>query len=143
MTHAEAALATGEFQQLLCFNHGHLLDSTALTTLFPRAKHLGMQTINGAPFAQGLLTDQGIDKAIDAENTPNWLLDELDSLLAMLEDAGIGILEAALWFALRPDVVDTVLLGAQTPNELTEVKTILEREPSAALRFCQAWEKRT
>ncbi|MCL4541039.1 MAG: aldo/keto reductase [Chloroflexi bacterium] len=143
IAHAEAALATGEFQQLLCFNHGHLLDSTALTALFPHAKRLDMRTINGAPFAQGLLTDQGIDKAIDAEDTPEGLLDKLDSLLAMLEDADIGILEAALWFALDPDIIDAVLLGAQTPDELEKVKIILESEPSAALRFCQAWKKRT
>ncbi|MCL4545191.1 MAG: aldo/keto reductase [Chloroflexi bacterium] len=136
------ALATGEFEAVLSFGHIHLLDDSALDPLFAQAKRTHILTINGAPFAGGQLTPPGIDEIIDAPDTPEDVLERVDELLALLDQHGLSIEEAALGFSTSQSLIDVTLVGASTVNELEQCRLILERDPTALLAFVMEWAQR-
>jgi D-threo-aldose 1-dehydrogenase len=111
---------TGELDCVLLAGRYSLLDQSALTELLPLCTERGVSVIVGGVFNSGLLADPKPGATYDYAPANADLLDRALALKAACERHGVPLRAAALQFPFTHPAVSTVLVGARSPEEVTD-----------------------
>jgi D-threo-aldose 1-dehydrogenase len=101
-----------------------LLDQRAAQTLLPAAQERGVSVMAGGVFNSGLLARPGPAARFDYQAAPAALIERARAIEATCARYGVPLRAAAARFPLRHPAVATVLIGARTPQEITEAVTL-------------------
>jgi D-threo-aldose 1-dehydrogenase len=107
-----------------------LLDRSAADELLPLCEERGISVIAGGVFNSGLLAG---GTTYDYESAPPDVLARAAELGRVCERHGAPLAAAAVQFPLRHPVIDTVLVGCRTPDEIDEDVRLSQIELPAAL----------
>lgn len=99
---------TSVFDVALSHNRYTLVDRSA-ESLYVRAKELGMQVFNAAPFGGGTLANG--ERTYGYRDMPADFAEHVRRVRALAQDAGIDLAAAALQFSIRSPLVDTTVVG--------------------------------
>ena len=91
----------------------NLLDQSGADELLPLCHHLGIPVLAAGVFQGGALADQGVVQP---------------RLRALCRQYDVPLLAAAVQFPLTHPAVPAVVVGARSPQEITEVAQLLEFE---------------
>jgi D-threo-aldose 1-dehydrogenase len=91
----------------------NLLDQSGADELLPLCHHLGIPVLAAGVFQGGALADHGVVQP---------------RLRALCSQYGVPLLAAAVQFPLTHPAVPAVVVGARSPQEITEVAQLLEFE---------------
>jgi D-threo-aldose 1-dehydrogenase len=97
-----------------------LLDQRAAQTLLPAARDRGVSVMAGGVFNSGLLARPGPGARYDYRAAPAALVERARAIEATCARYGVPLRAAAARFPLRHPAVAAVLIGARTPQEITE-----------------------
>jgi D-threo-aldose 1-dehydrogenase len=97
-----------------------LLDQRAAQALLPAAQERGVSVMAGGVFNSGLLASPGPGARYDYRAAPAALIERARAIEATCGRYGVPLRAAAARFPLRHPAVATVLIGARTPQEITE-----------------------
>jgi D-threo-aldose 1-dehydrogenase len=97
-----------------------LLDQRAAQTLLPAAQERGVSVLAGGVFNSGLLARPDPGARFDYRAAPAALIDRARAIEAACARHGVPLRAAAARFPLRHPAVAAVLIGARTPQEITE-----------------------
>jgi D-threo-aldose 1-dehydrogenase len=97
-----------------------LLDQRAAPTLLPAAQQRGVSVLAGGVFNSGLLARPGPGARFDYRTAPPALIERARAIEATCARYGVPLRAAAARFPLRHPAVAAVLIGARTPQEITE-----------------------
>lgn len=104
---------------LLAQQYSLITHQEALERLFPEAKKCNMQIVLGGIFESGFLA--GKDRyAYKPENVTAELREKRAKLDAIAKEYRVDLRTASLQFALAPDAVTSVLVGASTPEQIQQ-----------------------
>ena len=112
-----------DFDCFLVAGRYTLLEQPALDALFPVCEERDIAVIAGGVFNSGLLAGGGTYNYAPA---PSELIERAERLRAVCESHGVSLKAAALQFPLSHPVVETVLTGARTPDEIRENTSLFE-----------------
>ena len=107
-----------------------LLDHTALDRLFPACAARGVKVVLGGPYNSGLLAG---GSTFNYETAPAELADRARAIATVCASHGIDLKAAALQFCAAHPVVDAIIPGARTPDEVRENAAMLAFAIPAAL----------
>ncbi|GAA0612796.1 aldo/keto reductase [Kribbella sandramycini] len=105
-----------------------LLDQSATEELLPLCEKLGVAVLAAGVFQGGVLADTAAGAPHGYAKVPPALLERIDQLRALCHRYDVPLLAAAVQFPLRHPVVPAVVVGARTPQEITEVAAWLEHD---------------
>ncbi len=115
---------------LTAFNYS-LLFREAGDELMPSAKAKGMGIVAGSPLQQGWLSEKFDD--IIQHSPPAWLSrrrgEQMLRLYGYVDRLGLPLLEVALRFVLSNPLIDTVLSGSRSKEEVEMNVKIAEKGP--------------
>jgi D-threo-aldose 1-dehydrogenase len=97
-----------------------LLDQRAAQTLLPAAQKRGVSVLAGGIFNSGLLARPAPGARFDYRAAPAALIERARAIEATCAGYGVPLRAAAARFPLRHPSVAAVLIGARTPQEITE-----------------------
>jgi D-threo-aldose 1-dehydrogenase len=97
-----------------------LLDQRGAQALLPAAQERGVSVMAGGVFNSGLLAGPGPGARYDYRAAPAALIERARAIEATCSRYGVPLRAAAARFPLRHPAVATVLIGARTPQEITE-----------------------
>jgi D-threo-aldose 1-dehydrogenase len=99
-----------------------LLDRTAERDLFPACRHRGVSVIAAGVFNTGLLAtpEPGPGARFEYVEADEQSLKAARAMAATCRTYGAELPAAALQFALREPAVGTVLVGAETPDQIRQ-----------------------
>jgi D-threo-aldose 1-dehydrogenase len=97
-----------------------LLDQRAAQALLPAARDRGVSVMAGGVFNSGLLARPGPGARFDYRAAPAALVERARAIEATCARYGVPLRAAAARFPLRHPAVAAVLIGARTPEEITE-----------------------
>lgn len=105
---------------VMCAGRYTLLDGTAAADLLPAAEKRGVQVVVAAVFNSGLLaTDRPVAGAtFDYAAAPEALIRRVDRIADVAAPYGVTLPQLAVQFPLRHPAVSTVVLGADTPEQI-------------------------
>jgi aryl-alcohol dehydrogenase-like predicted oxidoreductase len=110
---------TGKFDVVLTAFNYSLLWREAEIDVLPAAKANNLGVIIGSPLQQGALSRRFDD---EVNNGAPWLSSprrkQFKALYALLDDLKIPIVECAMRFVISNTVVDTILTGSRSPEEV-------------------------
>lgn len=95
-----------------------LLDQSALPELLPRCAERGISVIAAGAFNSGVLADPRPGALYDYAPASDRILHRADRLAQVCRAAGVPLSAAALRFPLNHPAVASVLVGAQSPEEV-------------------------
>jgi aryl-alcohol dehydrogenase-like predicted oxidoreductase len=110
-----------------------LLDRSAADELLPLCAERGISVIAGGVFNSGVLAGGTM---YDYEAAPPDILARAAELGRVCERYGVPLAAAAVQFPLRHPVIDTVVVGCSTPDEIDEDVRLSQLELPAEL-----WEE--
>ena len=119
---------TGVFDVVLSHNRYTLVDRQA-EPLYSRAKQMGMQVFNAAPFGGGTLAN-GQD-SYGYRDMPADFAAHLDRVRRLARDMGVDLASAALQFSMRSPLVDTTVVGIPSLARLQELEELLAADVPA------------
>ncbi|MBF9073131.1 aldo/keto reductase [Streptacidiphilus fuscans] len=109
-----------------------LLDRSGGDALLPEAERRGASVLVGGVFNSGLLADPRPGATFDYAPASPQLLERALRLKALCAEYDVPLRAAALQFPLRQRAVAGVLVGARTPAEIADARTMLDvRVPDA------------
>jgi D-threo-aldose 1-dehydrogenase len=121
-----AAARTGAVDELMVAARYTLLDRSAADELLPICRELGVRVVAAAVFHGGLLVEApSASSTYDYAAAPLSVSLRAAELARICAEAGIPLPAAALQFPLRHPVVDSVVVGAVEPGQITEVMRLL------------------
>lgn len=116
------ALKNGDFDCFLLAGRFTLLDQSALSTLLPECQKRKVSIINGGVFNSGLLANLDAQQLkYDYGDAPEEKIDKAKAINTVCQKYGIPLAAAALQFPLRHPAVATILSGARSSKEVTEI----------------------
>jgi D-threo-aldose 1-dehydrogenase len=110
-----------------------LLDNSAADTLLPAAEERGVAVVAGGVFNSGLLAAPVAGARFDYQVAPAALLARARELEAVCARYGVPLRAAAARFPLRHPAVASVLIGARSAAEITDVIRLRDADIPAAL----------
>ncbi|MEU4193208.1 aldo/keto reductase [Kribbella sp. NPDC026611] len=105
-----------------------LLDQSGADELLPLCEKLGVVVLAAGVFQGGVLADTANGAPHGYERVPPEVLRTIDELRGLCRRYGVPLLAAALQFPLRHPAVPAVVVGARSPQEITEVAAWLEHD---------------
>ncbi|MEL6983923.1 MAG: aldo/keto reductase [Actinomycetota bacterium] len=121
---AEAWLAVEQVGQIfLAFG---LLDPYAASSVLPQARATGRKVWIRGVLGGGVLAAAMRDPNEVADHAKHQAITEL---VAIAADAGLGLDQLAIGWAIRPDEVDAVVLGMSSPRHLTRNLDLFAQPP--------------
>lgn len=123
---------TGLFDAILFVHYYNFAYADVGEQVIAAAHGAGMITLVGAPYRQGLLTndDPGFIDEITAQrrsSVPPGVVERIRRAQTIAAEAGVGLMELGLRWVLQDRRVDTVLVGARNERELDENLAWMER----------------
>jgi D-threo-aldose 1-dehydrogenase len=105
---------------VMCAGRYTLLDGTAATDLLPAAEERGVQVVVASVFNSGILaSDRPVAGAtFDYAAAPEALIRRVDRIADIAEPYGVTLPQLAVQFPIRHPAVSTVVLGADTPEQI-------------------------
>ncbi len=105
---------------VMCAGRYTLLDGTAATDLLPAAEERGVQVVVASVFNSGILaSDRPVAGAtFDYAAAPEALIRRVDRIADIAESYGATLPQLAVQFPIRHPAVSTVVLGADTPEQI-------------------------
>ncbi len=117
-----AALEHGDFDCFLLAGRFTLLDQSALATLLPKCAQRKVSIINGGVFNSGLLANlQAAELKYDYGHAPEEKIAKAKKIDAVCKKYEVPLAAAALQFPLWHPAVCTILLGARSAKEVSEI----------------------
>ncbi|MGW3043011.1 aldo/keto reductase [Kitasatospora sp. NPDC001159] len=110
-----------------------LLDQGAVADLLPEAAARGVSVIVGGVFNSGVLAAPSPGATFDYAAAPAALVDRVLRMQAVCRRHGVPLRAAAVRFALAPQAVTGVLIGARSAEEITDAARLLELDIPEAL----------
>ncbi|MEV6055119.1 aldo/keto reductase [Streptomyces sp. NPDC052107] len=110
-----------------------LLDQGAMTELLPEAARRGVSVIVGGVFNSGVLAAPKPGATFDYATAPTELVDRALRMQSVCERHGVPLRAAAVRFALAPQPVAGVLIGARSAEEVTDAARLLDLDIPDAL----------
>lgn len=121
------ALTNGDFDCFLLAGRFTLLDQSALSTLLPECAKRKVSIINGGVFNSGLLANLNAQElTYDYGNAPAEKIAKAKALDIVCKKYNIPLAAAALQFPLQHPAVATILSGARSDKEVTEIMEWLD-----------------
>ncbi|MGW9045761.1 aldo/keto reductase [Streptomyces lydicus] len=105
---------------VLCAGRWTLLERTAFDDLLPVCERRGTSVVVGGVYNSGLLADPSPGAPYDYAPAPPELLARARHLAAVCEEFGVPLKAAALRFPFGHPAVAAAVVGAATPEEMTE-----------------------
>lgn len=113
---------------VMCAGRYTLLDASAATDLLPAAEERGVQVVVAAVFNSGLLaTERPLAGArFDYGEPPADLVARVNRIADLAAAYGLTVPHLAVQFPLRHPAVSTVVLGADTPAQVSANARLLD-----------------
>jgi len=123
----------GSFDVMLLAGRYSLLEQPALTHFLPLAQRQGIGVLLGGVFNSGILATGAISGAkYNYHDAPPDILAKVADIARVCAAHGVALPTAALHFALGHPAVASVVLGAQSPQEVERnVAALASSVPSA------------
>ncbi|QNE36022.1 aldo/keto reductase [Leifsonia shinshuensis] len=105
---------------VMCAGRYTLLDGSAATDLLPAALERGVEVVVAAVFNSGILATErpGADAHFDYGAAPAALIERAGRIADVAAPYGVGLPQLAVQFPLRHPAVSTVVLGAESPEQI-------------------------
>ncbi len=126
---------TGVFDVALSHNRYTLVDRQA-EPLYARAKQLGMQVFNAAPFGGGTLANG--QESYGYREMPAAFAAHLSRVRDLARDMDVDLAAAALQFSMRSPLVDTTVVGIPSLERLRALEDLMA--PGVPAEFFAAVE---
>ena len=124
----------GSFDVMLLAGRYSLLEQPALTQFLPLAQQRGISVLLGGVFNSGILATGAVSGAkYNYRDAPPEILAKVAKIERVCAVYGIALPTAALHFALGHPAVASVVLGAQSPQEVERNVAALSTDVPAAL----------
>jgi D-threo-aldose 1-dehydrogenase len=124
----------GSFDTMLLAGRYSLLEQPALAEFLPLAQQQGMGVMLGGVFNSGILATGALSGAkYNYQDAPPEILAKVTHIERVCAAHGVALPTAALHFALGHPAVASVVLGAQSPEEVERNAAALGSEVPAAL----------
>jgi D-threo-aldose 1-dehydrogenase len=124
----------GSFDTMLLAGRYSLLEQPALAQFLPLAQQQGIGVLLGGVFNSGILASGAVAGAkYNYQDAPPQILEKVAQIQRVCDAHGVALPTAALHFALGHPAVASVVLGAETPQEVERNVAGLSREVPAAL----------
>ena len=134
---ALAFVEAGEVAVVLLAGRYTLLDRSAERELLPACAERGVPVIAGGVFNSGVLAGGA---TFDYESAPGDILKRRDALQAACARHGVPLAAAAIQFPLRHPAVESILVGARSPDEIrTDVRLLADVVPDELWSELDAW----
>ncbi|MFK3980761.1 aldo/keto reductase [Micromonospora sp. NPDC050397] len=111
---------TGDLDAVLLAGRYTLLDQSGLADLLPLCADRGVSVIAGGVYNSGLLADPKPGATYDYLPAPTELLDRALAIQDVCAKHGVPLRAAAVQFPLGHPAVASVVLGARSPDEVTD-----------------------
>lgn len=111
---------TGKLDAILLAGRYTLLDQSGLADLLPLCAERGVSVIAGGVYNSGLLADPKPGATYDYLPAPATVLDRALAIQAVCARHGVPLRAAAIQFPLGHPAVASVVLGARSPDEVTD-----------------------
>lgn len=123
----------GSFDVMLLAGRYSLLEQPALATFLPLARERGIAVLLGGVFNSGILATGAVPGAkYNYRDAPADVLDKVARIERVCAAHGVALPVAALHFAKGAPAVASLVLGAQTPEEVERnVNGLLANVPDA------------
>jgi D-threo-aldose 1-dehydrogenase len=123
----------GSFDTMLLAGRYSLLEQPALTHFLPLALQKGIGVLLGGVFNSGILATGAIEGAkYNYRGAPPEIMAKVAEIERVCNAHGVALPTAAPHFALGHPAVSSVVLGAQTPQEVERnVAALSSQVPSA------------
>jgi D-threo-aldose 1-dehydrogenase len=124
----------GSFDTMLLAGRYSLLEQPALKQFLPLALQQGMGVLLGGVFNSGILATGAVPGAkYNYQDAPAEILAKVTRIQRVCDAHGVALPTAALHFALGHPAVASVVLGAQSPQEVERNVAALSSVVPAAL----------
>jgi D-threo-aldose 1-dehydrogenase len=124
----------GSFDTMLLAGRYSLLEQPALAQFLPLAQQQGMGVLLGGVFNSGILASGAVAGAkYNYQDAPPQILEKVARIQRVCDAHGVALPTAALHFALGHPAVASVVLGAQSPQEVERNVASLASVVPAAL----------
>lgn len=124
----------GSFDVMLLAGRYSLLEQPALTQFLPLAQQRGIGVLLGGVFNSGILATGAVTGAkYNYRDAPPEILEKVARIEHVCAAHGVALPTAALHFALGHPAVASVVLGAQSPQEVERNMAALSNDVPAAL----------
>lgn len=123
----------GDFDCFLMAGRYTLLEQDSLDTLLPMAEAQGSSIIAGGVYNSGLLVDPGPDATYDYEPATDDVISKAQELQSVCQDFDVPLRAAALQFPLGHPAVSSIVVGARTPEEVTDNLVMFQQDIPSAL----------
>jgi D-threo-aldose 1-dehydrogenase len=124
----------GSFDTMLLAGRYSLLEQPALAQFLPLAQQQGMGVLLGGVFNSGILASGAVAGAkYNYQDAPPPILEKVARIQRVCDAHGVALPTAALHFALAHPAVASVVLGAESPEEVERNVAGLSRAVPAAL----------
>jgi D-threo-aldose 1-dehydrogenase len=123
----------GSFDTMLLAGRYSLLEQPALERFLPLAQQQGIGVMLGGVFNSGILATGAVDGAkYNYQDAPPEILAKVARIEGVCTAHGVALPTAALHFALGHPAVASVVLGAETPQEVERnVAALSSKVPTA------------
>lgn len=125
LAETRAYVETGLFDVALNHNRYTLVDRSA-EELYVRARELGMQVFNAAPFGGGTLANG--ESTYGYHSMPVEFAAHVGRVRELAREAGVDLAAAALQFSMRSPLVDTTVVGIPSLARLDALAGLIEAE---------------
>jgi D-threo-aldose 1-dehydrogenase len=117
----QAAVDSGEVDQIQSFHTYTLLNQDATRQLIPSARARNLGLLNNAPYAGYILMSGAVPGAtyVYAPARPE-VMEAVRRIEAVCARKGVSLATAALAFSLQNPAVDVTVIGASSPEKLRE-----------------------
>jgi D-threo-aldose 1-dehydrogenase len=124
----------GSFDTMLLAGRYSLLEQPALAQFLPLAQQQGIGVLLGGVFNSGILASGAVAGAkYNYQDAPPQILEKVARIQRVCDAHGVALPTAALHFALGHPAVASVVLGAETPQEVERNVAGLSNAVPAAL----------
>jgi D-threo-aldose 1-dehydrogenase len=124
----------GSFDTMLLAGRYSLLEQPALAQFLPLARQQGIGVLLGGVFNSGILATGAVKGAkYNYQDAPDEILAKVARIQRVCEAHDVALPTAALHFALGHPAVASVVLGAQSPQEVERNVAALSSAVPAAL----------
>ena len=124
----------GSFDVMLLAGRYSLLEQPALAQFLPLAQQQGIGVLLGGVFNSGILATGAVSGAkYNYRDAPPEIMAKVADIARVCAAHGVALPTAAMHFALGHPAVASIVLGAQSPQEVERNVTALSSQVPAAL----------
>ncbi|MFJ2030163.1 aldo/keto reductase [Streptosporangium sp. NPDC087985] len=123
----------GDFDCFMLAGRYTLLDQSGLDELLPLCREKGISVLAAGVYNSGLLADPKPGAHYDYAPADRALVDRALAIRAVCERHGVPLRAAAIQFPLSHPAVASVVIGARSPEEITDNTAMFEWDIPGAL----------